>query len=78
MTVMPDQINHRRGPPACCIYRPYYSNNSAADMTTGIVRMESTVVKAKISDAYAEFLLNNMDIMVIVVAVGQAVAIRVV
>ena len=40
--------------------------------------MESTVVKEKISDAYAEFLLNNMDIMVIVVAVGQAVAIRVV
>ena len=59
-------------------YRSYYINNSAADMTTGIVRMESTVVKEKISDAYAEFLLNNMDIMVIVVAVGQAVAIRVV
>ena len=47
-------------------------------MTTGIVRMESTGVKEKISDADAEFLLNNMDIMVIVVAVGQAVAIRVV
>lgn len=47
-------------------------------MITGIVRMESTVVKEKISDAYAEFLLNSIDIIVIVVAVGQAVAIRVV
>lgn len=29
------------------------SNNSAADMTTGIVKIESTVVNEKISEAYA-------------------------